>query len=275
MDAFRLGSRPVSVGPVRHHHDFTSNFPVPAPVQNFALAYKTIHPHHVNLYLDLTGLVQKIEGRPVKIEEQLTGSISDSQSELLTTVSSLNPKWFSIEDPKENQDFAFDHFLHECDLVEIVHEIGHGPKYISHFSRKAGPKYPYPNGLVHFLIMSRVPGENVRDIFLGLSDEQLASIKRQLAYILEHMRQNGRTLYEQDPDFLRYDIPNDKLYLANFTFFNIIDPDLEDPITEQDVYVLTFKIWQRHLPRFFGDEPPRPPAPATTKDASTQTAGIF
>lgn len=62
------------------------------------------------------------------------------------------------------------------------------------------------------------------------------------------MQQDGWTLSEQHPDFLRYGIGNDKLsYLVDFTFFNVIDPDEDDIIIEDNVYVLSFNIWPGDL----------------------------
>lgn len=76
-------------------------------------------------------------------------------------------------------------YIEEITLVEVVADIDHGPKYITHASQKAGPDLPCPNGGLHFIVMSRVPGEDLNDIYDSLNSDQLESIRSQLAYILE------------------------------------------------------------------------------------------
>lgn len=73
----------------------------------------------------------------------------------------------------------------ECDLVEIVHETGHGPRYITHLNIKAGTNFPYAKGYVDFLVMSSPPGDNLFDVYGDLSNNQRASIRRQMAKIFE------------------------------------------------------------------------------------------
>ncbi|XHG08597.1 hypothetical protein AWENTII_011688 [Aspergillus wentii] len=176
---------------------------------------------------DFTGRTPIIEDRPIKIEKQLTEETIGmfGQRQVLTLARymdtnqpvmvkiryDLNPKHFNLQNPKQVRKDAKEDFMNEWEGVETVQKIGHGPEYIDHFMQKARPSFPYPNGKVYFLILSRVPGENVAEIYKELSFEQLESIRRQIAYILEHMRQDDWALSEQDPNFLRYDREQDKL----------------------------------------------------------------
>lgn len=46
-------------------------------------------------------------------------------------------------------------------------------------------RMPFPGGSVWFLVLSTVPGDSVDEVCDELSDNQLASIKKQLASIFE------------------------------------------------------------------------------------------
>lgn len=102
--------------------------------------------------------------------------------------SRLRPESFGITDPeylRVMRQWADQHYLEEIKLVEDVEEIDHGPKYLTHATQMAGEMFPYPDGEVNFIVMTRVPGENVAHIFRTLSKQQLESIRRQLTFILE------------------------------------------------------------------------------------------
>ena len=77
-------------------------------------------------------------------------------------------------------------FFHEIRMIQAVAAIGHGPPYITHISQTEGPSMPYPPCDTDFIVMRRVPGRNLDDIYDNLSDEQLESIRLQLARILEY-----------------------------------------------------------------------------------------
>lgn len=134
-------------------------------------------------------------------------------------------------------------FFHEIRMIQAVAAIGHGPAYITHISQTEGPTMPYPPGDTDFMTMKSVPGRNLDEIYDNLTDEQLESIRLQLARILEyalpflllfrpcefkepwpqclltlhasfnnrHLRQEGFLLTEQHPSLLQYDERNDKL----------------------------------------------------------------
>lgn len=93
---------------------------------------------------------------------------------------------FCIEDVEENNKICDDHYLLELDTVQIVEEINCGPKLLDWATHDPGdPEMPYPPGVVDIIIMSRVPGEILGDIYQDLSDRQLRSIRTQLTHILE------------------------------------------------------------------------------------------
>ncbi|OJJ31244.1 hypothetical protein ASPWEDRAFT_176334 [Aspergillus wentii DTO 134E9] len=212
---------------------------------------------------DFTSRIRKINKRPIKVEKQLREDTCDSfgvrhvltlaryldtdEEVMLKIRYDLDPKTYDIEDVEENREEVEQDFWNEIDGVNIVHEIGHGPGYIDHVSQPAGPRFPYPNGWVDFIVMSRVPGENLEDIYRGLSRDQLESIREQLAFIFEHMRQNCAALGIQNPRFLQYDRQNDKVYIVDFSSLCIIDPShpSSKPITVNDAWVLEFGMWPK------------------------------
>ncbi|RHZ65507.1 uncharacterized protein CDV56_107707 [Aspergillus thermomutatus] len=215
---------------------------------------------------DLTNRVRIIWGRPIRIEEQLTevpdpryaeiqvltlARYEDTNEPIMLKIRyELRPESFDIRDQAYLQTMrerAQEDYLEEVKLVEDVEEIGHGPAYLSHVTQRAGEMFPYPDGIVNFIIMSRVPGENVARIFLTLSNQQLESIRRQLAITLEHMRQRMFVLAHQSPHFLQYDRATDKLYIVDFSYMSFTNPDdpRSQPITIDHMYVLGFDIWHR------------------------------
>ncbi|XHF98885.1 hypothetical protein AWENTII_002419 [Aspergillus wentii] len=129
---------------------------------------------------DWTGRIYLIKDKYVLIEEQLTEAFNEAmgQYHILTLA-----RYHTLTAPILSEDQSCDNFLDEIELVKTVAQIGHGPQFIDQVSQRGGS--PYPNGLVDFIVMSRVPGENVGEIFLDLTSAQLQSIKRQLTHILE------------------------------------------------------------------------------------------
>lgn len=77
------------------------------------------------------------------------------------------------------------HYLEKIQLVENVAAIGHGPRYIDHVGQPVGPDFPYTDGEVLFIGISRVSGQDFVHLYRRLGFEQLESIRQQLAYILE------------------------------------------------------------------------------------------
>ena len=108
---------------------------------------------------------------------------------LIINVSSIeqeeDPDDSEPDDPNEVREAAAQDFLYEVDAVDTVNIIGHGPKLLTYISQPQGPRLPYPKGWVDFIVMSRVPGEVLTNVYQGLSNAQLRSVQLQMAKILE------------------------------------------------------------------------------------------
>lgn len=74
-----------------------------------------------------------------------------------------------------------------------------------------GPASVSPAGYSWITVLEQRPGEDVGKIKDTLSDNQLFSIRKQLAYILTELAKEDVTMGDQHPGFLRYDRENDKL----------------------------------------------------------------
>ncbi|OJJ82592.1 uncharacterized protein ASPGLDRAFT_36724 [Aspergillus glaucus CBS 516.65] len=150
---------------------------------------------------DWTGKSLLITQRRVKIDEQLSEVLDDrlglrhiltrahdtntGERLMLTIQYELNPDEFDFENPEEIKEMAKLHWLHGVDTVDIVGSLGHGPKYHAHTRQTQGCGMPYRGGRIYFIIMGDVPGEDVDELLDELSVTQLASIRKQLAFILE------------------------------------------------------------------------------------------
>ncbi|EAW13702.1 uncharacterized protein ACLA_044220 [Aspergillus clavatus NRRL 1] len=214
---------------------------------------------------DLSGRGRYINGRPVGIDKQLTEELDPRFAQrsvlaLATYVDTnepvtlrirydLNPAPFGYTDPDEIRQVrerARFQFIEEIRATEEVGDIGHGASYLDHCVQKAGSPFPYPEGTVYFFVMTRVPGEKILPILNDLTDGQLEDVRKQLTFILERMRQCGFLLFQPNPDFLRYDRANEKLYLIDFAYISFTDPDVPDslPITADSAWVLSFGLWR-------------------------------
>lgn len=76
----------------------------------------------------------------------------------------MSSKRFEIEDPEQNRGIAEDHFGHKFETVMLINDFWHGAEYQEHWTPKQGHAWPFAGGLVEFLVMGRVPGENVDEI---------------------------------------------------------------------------------------------------------------
>lgn len=75
---------------------------------------------------------------------------------------------------------ADEDFLNEIDAMNHLYNFGHGPKCLNYTTVTAGSKFPYPREKVDILVMTRVPGARVEDIYHNLTPRQLESIHSQL-----------------------------------------------------------------------------------------------
>lgn len=126
-------------------------------------------------------------------------------------MNSLNPKHFEVEHIEDLTEVVHEHVCFEMDLIELIHGIGHGPEYRYSCSYQQNKGMPYPKGRIYFIMTSRVPGENLEDICDELTHEQLRSVRKQLAKILNEMGKENKILNEERLSFFRYDRENDKL----------------------------------------------------------------
>ncbi|PYI05176.1 hypothetical protein BO78DRAFT_346135 [Aspergillus sclerotiicarbonarius CBS 121057] len=210
----------------------------------------------------LEGRVFDIDGRKLKIEEQLsevldprfgqrhvlakTRNIDNKRPSLLKIRYQLNPKDFDFEDPEEVLELAEQHYCHEVDATVLLAKAGLGPQYLTHETHYQPEWMPFPDGYVDLIVMKPPPGENVDEIQDELTDRQLASIRTQLAHILETMRNKSYKLIEQHPSYLNYDARTNKLYLIDLEGLGFIDPTSRTsfPVDEESPYVEAFNIWR-------------------------------
>jgi serine/threonine protein kinase len=123
----------------------------------------------------------------------------------------LDPEEFDIDDEDEHEELVANHAGHEVDLANFLYEIGHGPKLLDYYGYLQRENDPYKGGAMYFIAMEYVPGEDVDEIRDELTQDELLSIRRQLAYILNKMAMINRGFANEDPACLRYDREADKL----------------------------------------------------------------
>ncbi|KAH8430854.1 uncharacterized protein LDX57_008518 [Aspergillus melleus] len=151
----------------------------------------------------LEGRIITLEGRKLKIEEQLTEvldqrmgqrnvlvktrNIESNIRSLIKMRYQLNPEDFEFvgNDNVEIMKIAWEHFCNEVQAAKLLGEAGLGPQYVDNLSRVQPKWMAFPGGYVDFLVMKPASGENLDAILEELTDRQLASIRTQLAHILE------------------------------------------------------------------------------------------
>lgn len=97
------------------------------------------------------------------------------------------------------------------DIIDLLFDIGHGPRLIGGYRYHQADTSPCPGGFMYLDVMEVVPGDDVEDIMDDLTDDELLSIRKQLAYILNELAKIEVTMGGQHPSFLQYDRENDKL----------------------------------------------------------------
>ncbi|RAK97939.1 uncharacterized protein BO80DRAFT_179776 [Aspergillus ibericus CBS 121593] len=210
----------------------------------------------------LEGRVFDIEGRKLKIEEQLSEvldrrmgqrhvlakarNIENKLPSLLKIRYQLNPKYFDFDDPKEVLEIADQHYCHEVEATVLLGKAGLGPRYLAHETHYQPEWMPFPDGYVDFIVMQNPPGENVNEIQDELTDRQLASIRTQLAHILETMRKSDYKLVQQHPSYLNYDARTNRLYLIDLEGLAYTDSTSSTsfPVDEESPFVEAFNIWR-------------------------------
>jgi hypothetical protein len=69
-------------------------------------------------------------------------------------------------------------------LEELV-DSGHTPRCLACDKMRQDQSMPYPGSYIHILVMSKVPGQNVQELLLDLTEKERAIIRVQLTDLLE------------------------------------------------------------------------------------------
>ncbi|BCR88144.1 uncharacterized protein ACHE_40708S [Aspergillus chevalieri] len=228
--------------------------------------------HILDYYMDFTGKIISTGDKRYFVEKQLNEVINPqlAQCHVLTLAYDmetsnpvmikirydLNPEPFDIHDPSSHKEITDEDFLDEVKCIWYLSLLGHGPRYIKYVTASASAEFPYPEGRVFFLVTDRVPGENVDEIRGELSDAQVESIGVQLGYILDRaLGQMNILLYDQDPNCLRYDMQNGKLYFIDLSYMCFGHPkDANSKKTDHVQYLAGWTsednrvLWVRRYP---------------------------
>jgi hypothetical protein len=82
---------------------------------------------------------------------------------------------------------ALKHFASEIAALEDSSDSGHTPRFLAYDDTCQDHFMPYPGGYIRVIIMSKLPGQNVRHILLDLSEQERSIIRDQLASVLEYV----------------------------------------------------------------------------------------
>ncbi|KAI9768250.1 MAG: hypothetical protein M1840_005080 [Geoglossum simile] len=180
-------------------------------------------------YIDSSGeCVVVAHGKAKGISEPVTVKLRAERS----------PKIVNVDD--RGRQVAFEDFLNECAVLQDSSNSGHTPRFLGAGTVQQDSSMPYPDGYIHTIVMSTVPGENVGQILLDLSERERNIIRDQLASVLEYMRQKG--WYYSDPK------PGNLMYLVDLE--SAILPDkVEDRITPTSNIVEMFGVWDEYARR--------------------------
>ncbi|KAI9770960.1 MAG: hypothetical protein M1840_002664 [Geoglossum simile] len=103
--------------------------------------------------------------------------------ETVTVKLRADPKLVRVDD--RNRHVAFEDFVLECAALEDSTDSGHTPRFLGAGTTWQDSSMPYPDGYIHAIVMSTVPGQNVQQILLDLSESERDTIRVQLASVLE------------------------------------------------------------------------------------------
>ncbi|EEA23725.1 hypothetical protein TMatcc_006801 [Talaromyces marneffei ATCC 18224] len=158
-------------------------------------------------YRDLRGRTFEIgeddTEQNVKVVEMLTEGLDESMAQMLVRANGriqetgtkvmvlisydVKPDNFDIDDLEDLQaDVKFHRGL-EPDIIDLLFKIGHGPGRIDSCFYEQAEISPCPGGFIYLDAMEQVPGDDVEEIMDDLSDKELLSIRKQLAYILNEL----------------------------------------------------------------------------------------
>ncbi|KAI9765643.1 MAG: hypothetical protein M1840_007200 [Geoglossum simile] len=115
----------------------------------------------------------------------------------------------------DDREAAKRRFEDEWAALEELNGSEHTPRLLGCGVIKQDDSMPCPGGYIRALIMSGVPGQNVKEILLDLEDGERVMIETQLAKVLEYMRLQGWSFVDPKPGSLHWDRKNRKLYLID------------------------------------------------------------
>jgi hypothetical protein len=104
----------------------------------------------------------------------------------LTKLTRLNPTTVTDIDDHDRQ-VALKGFASEIAALEDSSDSGHTPRFLAYEDTFQDRFMPYPGGYIHVIVMSKLPGQNVRQILLDLSEQERSIIRDQLASVLEYV----------------------------------------------------------------------------------------
>jgi hypothetical protein len=82
---------------------------------------------------------------------------------------------------------ALENFASEIVALEDASDSGHTPRFLAYDDTCQDHFMPYPGGYIRVIIMSKLPGQNVRRILLDLSEQERSIIRDQLASVLDYV----------------------------------------------------------------------------------------
>ena len=78
-------------------------------------------------------------------------------------------------------------FASEIVALEDSSDSGHTPRFLAYDDTDQDGSMPYPGSYLRVIIISKLPGQNVRRILLDLSEQERSIIRDQLASVLEYV----------------------------------------------------------------------------------------
>jgi hypothetical protein len=86
-----------------------------------------------------------------------------------------------------DRQMALEGFANEILALEDSSDCGHTPHLLAYDNPSQDHFMPYPGGYLRVIIMSKLPGQNVREVLLDLSEQERSIIRDQLTSVLEYV----------------------------------------------------------------------------------------
>ncbi|KAI9766684.1 MAG: hypothetical protein M1840_006328 [Geoglossum simile] len=162
-----------------------------------------------------------------------------------------NPVTYDSDNGSEiddsSREVAKSQFERELAALKELEGSGHTPHLRVHGVIEQDRSMPCPGGYIRALIMSKIPGQNVKEILLDLNEDERVMIETQLAEVLEYMRQKGWSFIDPKPSNLHWDGENKKLYLIDLG--GAIPAEKTEKIEPQSGIVQAFRITSQYSRR--------------------------